>query len=61
MNIFIAYQHVEPELKLVTQCDVAGICGGSDQKDFSPKGKLKSVPLALDDFDVLYMGGRIQF
>jgi predicted porin len=61
MNIFIAYQHIEPELKLVTQCDVAGICGGSDQKDFSPKGKLKSVPLALDDFDVLYMGGRIQF
>jgi hypothetical protein len=43
----------------VTQCDASGLCGVD--KDFSPKGKLKSVPLALDDFDVLYMGGRIQF
>ena len=61
MNLFIAYQHIEPELKLVTQWDEFGICGSSSQSDFSSKGKLKSVPLALDDFDVLFMGGRIQF
>jgi predicted porin len=60
MNLFIAYQHIEPELKLVTQC-IDDVCGTSDQKDFSSKGKLKNVPLSLDDFDVLYMGGRIQF
>jgi len=60
MNLFIGYQHIEPELTLVTQC-FEGICGGSDQKDFSKKGKLTRVPLELDDFDVLYMGGRIQF
>lgn len=61
MNLFIAYQHIEPELKLVTQCDEFGICGSSSQRDFSSKGKLKNVPLELDNFDVLYMGGRIQF
>ena len=26
-----------------------------------PKGKLKDVPIALDDFDVFFTGGRIQF
>ena len=46
MNVFIAYQHIEPEIKLVTR-DPA----------FSPTGTLKNVPIALDDFDVLFMGG----
>ena len=47
---FAAYQHIEPEIKLVTR-DPA----------FSPTGTLKNVPITLDDFDVFFMGGRIQF
>lgn len=50
MNVYMAYQHIEPEIKLVTR-DPA----------FSPTGKLRNVPITLDDFDVFYMGGRIQF
>ena len=50
LNLYAAYQHIEPEIKLVTR-DPA----------FSPTGTLKNVPIALDDFDVFFMGGRIQF
>ena len=50
LNLFAAYQHIEPEIKLVTR-DPA----------FSPTGTLKNVPITLDDFDVFFMGGRIQF
>jgi predicted porin len=50
MNLFMAYQHIEPEIDLVTR-DLA----------FSRKGKLKSVPITLDDFDVFFTGGRIAF
>ena len=50
MNVFIAYQHIDPEIKLVTR-DPA----------FSPTGKLKNVPITLDDFDLVFMGGRIAF
>ena len=53
MNLFIAYQHIEPEVSLVARCD-AGVCGTST-------GSLKRVPLALEDFDVFYTGARIQF
>ena len=45
-----AYQHIDPEIKLVTR-----------DPSFSPAGKLKSVPISLDDFDVFWVGGRIQF
>jgi predicted porin len=50
MNLYMAYQHITPELDLVT-----------DSLAFSPTGKIKRVPLELDTFDVFYMGGRIQF
>jgi predicted porin len=50
LNLFMAYQHVEPEIKLVTT-----------DPSFSPNGKLKNVPIELDDFDVFWMGGRIAF
>jgi hypothetical protein len=50
LNLYAAYQHIEPEIKLVTR-DPA----------FSPTGTLKNVPITLDDFDVFFMGGRIQF
>ena len=46
----MAYQHIEPEITLVTR-----------DPSFSPTGKLKSVPITLDDFDVFFMGGRIAF
>ena len=50
LNLFMAYQHIEPEIKLVTT-----------DPSFSPTGKLKNVPIELDDFDVFYMGGRLYF
>ena len=50
MNIFAAYQHIDPEITLVTRDPM-----------FSSTGKFKGVPITLDDFDVFYMGGRIQF
>ena len=50
LNLYAAYQHIEPEIKLVTR-----------DPSFSPTGKLKNVPIELDDFDVFFMGGRIQF
>ena len=50
LNLYAAYQHIEPEIKLVTR-----------DPSFSPTGKLKNVPIDLDDFDVFFMGGRIQF
>jgi hypothetical protein len=50
LNLFVAYQHITPEISLVT-----------NNLAFSPTGKIKNVPIELDDFDVLFMGGRIQF
>ena len=50
LNLYAAYQHIEPEIKLVTR-----------DPSFSPTGKLKNVPIDLDNFDVFFMGGRIQF
>ena len=50
VNLYAAYQHIEPEIALVTR-----------DPTYSPTGKLKSVPIALEDFDVFFMGGRIQF
>ena len=44
MNIYAAYQHIDPEIKLVTR-DPA----------FSPTGSLKKRPNPLDDFDVFWM------
>ena len=39
----------------------AGDQTGHRDPAFSPTGTLKNVPITLDDFDVLFMGGRIQF
>jgi hypothetical protein len=50
LNLYAAYQRIEPEIKLVTR-----------DPSFSPTGALKNVPITLDDFDVFFMGGRIQF
>jgi predicted porin len=50
MNLYMAYQHITPEISLVT-----------NNLAFSPNGKIKSVPIELEDFDVFFMGGRIQF
>ena len=59
MNVFIAYQHIDPEITLVTAG--SGLLVGGSAEGFLSKGKLKNVPITLDDFDVLFMGGRIQF
>lgn len=50
MNLYMGYQHIMPDISLVT-----------NSLAFSPKGKIKNVPIALDDFDVFFTGGRIQF
>ncbi len=50
LNLYAAYQHITPQIELVTR-----------DLTFSPKGKLKDVPISLEDFDVFFMGGRIQF
>ena len=42
MNLFIAYQHIQPDVDLVDST-------------------LTNVPVPLDDFDVIFAGGRIQF
>lgn len=50
MNLYMGYQHIMPDISLVT-----------NSLAFSPKGKIKNVPIELDDFDVFFTGGRIQF
>jgi hypothetical protein len=50
LNLYVAYQHITPEISLVT-----------NSLAFSPTGKIRNVPIALEDFDVFFAGGRIQF
>ncbi len=50
LNLYAAYQHITPEISLVT-----------NSLAFSPNGRIKNVPIALEDFDVFFMGGRTQF
>jgi predicted porin len=50
LNLYVAYQHITPDISLVT-----------NSLAFSPNGKIKSVPIELDDFDVVFMGGRLSF
>jgi hypothetical protein len=50
LNLFMFYQHITPEIDLVT-----------NNLAFSPTGKIKRVPIELEDFDVFVMGGRIAF
>jgi len=53
MDLYMAYQHIEPEIDLVSRLDRDGV--------FSETGKLKKVPVSLTDFDVFWTGARIQF
>jgi predicted porin len=53
MNLYVAYQHIEPEIDLVSRFDRDG--------RFSETGKLRKVPVSLTDFDVFWTGARIQF
>jgi hypothetical protein len=48
-----AYQHIEPEIDLVSRFDQNGF--------FSETGKLKKIPVSLTNFDVFWTGARIQF
>ena len=50
MDLFMAYQHITPEISLVTR-----------DPTFSPTGKLKGVPISLEEFQVFFAGGRIAF
>jgi hypothetical protein len=53
MDLYMAYQHIEPEIDLVSRFDRDGL--------FSETGKLRKVPVSLTDFDVFWTGARIQF
>jgi predicted porin len=50
MHVYLAYQHFDADLSLVTR-----------DPSVSPNGKLKRVPVSIDDFDLIYSGGRIYF
>ena len=50
MHVYLAYQHFNTDLSLVTR-----------DPSVSPNGKLKNVPVSIDDFDLIYSGGRIYF
>jgi predicted porin len=50
MHVYVAYQHFDANLSLVTR-----------DPTVSPNGKLKNVPVSIDDFDVIYSGARIYF
>ena len=50
MHLYLAYQHFDADLNLVTR-----------DPSVSPNGKLKNVPVSIDDFDLFYSGGRIYF
>jgi hypothetical protein len=50
MHVYLAYQHFNADLSLVTR-----------DAPVSPNGKLKNVPVSIDDFDLFYTGGRIYF
>jgi hypothetical protein len=50
MHLYLAYQHFDADLSLVTR-----------DPSVSPNGKLKNVPVSIDDFDLIYSGGRIYF
>ena len=50
MHLYVAYEHFNADLTLVTR-----------DATVSPNGKLKNVPVSIDDFDVIYSGGRIYF
>ena len=51
LNLYAAYQHIEPEIKLVTRDPAFSV----------PTGSLKNVPIDARRFDEVFMGGRIQF
>ncbi len=50
LNLFVAFQHIEPEISLVSADPL-----------FSPNGAIRRVSVPLEDFDVFWMGGRINF
>ena len=50
MHLYLAYQHFNADVGLVTR-----------DPSVSPNGKLKNVPVSIDDFDLIYSGGRIYF
>ena len=47
-NLYMAYQHIEPEIDLVSRFARDGL--------FSETGKLKKVPVSLTDLDVFWTG-----
>ena len=53
MDLYVAFQHIEPEIDLVSRFDGDGV--------FSQNGKLGKVPVSLTNFDVFWTGARIQF
>ena len=58
MHLYTVYQHLEADIDLITRGDGSVTCKGT--KCVS-SGKLRNVPISLDDFDLIYSGARIYF
>jgi predicted porin len=58
MHLYMVYQHLDADIDLITRGDGSVTCKGT--KCVS-SGKLRNVPISLDDFDLVYSGARIYF
>jgi hypothetical protein len=55
----VAYQHFDADINLVTRDGVS--CSPNNNLNCKSFGKLRNVPESLDNFDLIYSGGRIYF
>jgi hypothetical protein len=58
MNLYLVYQHLDADIDLITRGDGSVTCQGTNCVS---SGKLRRVPVSLDDFDLIYTGARIYF
>lgn len=58
MHLYTVYQHLEADIDLITRGDGSVTCKGAQCVS---SGKLRRVPISLDDFDLIYSGARIYF
>jgi hypothetical protein len=58
-HLYVAYQHFDADINLVTRDGVS--CSPNNNLNCKSFGKLRNVPESLDNFDLIYSGGRIYF
>jgi hypothetical protein len=59
MHLYAVYQHFDADLNLATRDGVS--CAPNNPLNCTSFGKLRSVKERIDDFDLIYTGGRIYF